>query len=85
LWSITLIDECMQTLSALVRLDDLDGVDLMEAAVADLPEAAGSDAKRRIAVLDHLAQTVRRQGWSTFFSGVIPEYISQQRDGLASD
>jgi hypothetical protein len=59
---MTLIDKCMQTLSALVRLDDLDGVDLMEAAVADLPEAVGSDAKRRIAVLDHLAQTVRRQG-----------------------
>jgi hypothetical protein len=82
---MTPLDKCMQTLSALVRLDDLDGVDLMEAAVAELLEAAGSDAKPRIAVLDHLAQTVRRQGWSTLFAGVIPEHISQQRDGLASD
>jgi hypothetical protein len=75
----------MQALSALVRLDDLDGIDLMEAAVGDLLEAAGSDNKARIAALDVLAQSVRRQGWSTLFAGVILEYISQQQDGLDGD
>jgi hypothetical protein len=82
---MTPLDKCMQTLSALVRLDDLDGVDLMEAAVAELLEAAGSDSKARIVALDHLAQKVRHQGWSTLFAGIILEYISQQRDGLAGD
>ena len=68
--SMTPLDKCMQTLSALVRLDDLDGVDLMEAAVGDLREAAGSDSEVRITALDHLADTVRRQGWKTMFAGL---------------
>jgi hypothetical protein len=81
---MTPLEKCMQTLSALVRLDDLEGVDLMEAAVGDLLEAAGSDSETRIAALDVLAQTVRRQGWSTLFAGHLA-YIAQQRDGLAGE
>ena len=57
--SMTPLDRCMQTLSALVRLDDLEGVDFMEAAVGDLLDAAGSDNEVRIAALDHLAHAVR--------------------------
>jgi uncharacterized membrane-anchored protein len=46
MWSMTPLEKCMQTLSAFVRLDDLEGLDLMEAAVADLLEAAGSAVGR---------------------------------------
>jgi hypothetical protein len=85
MWSMTPLDKCMQTLSALVSLDDLDGIDLMEAAVADLLKAAGSDSKARITALDHLAHAVRQQGWNTTFAGHILYYIAQQRDGLSGE
>ena len=75
----------MQTLSALVRLDDLDSVDLMEAAVGDLLEAAGSDSELRIAALDHLAHAVRHQGWNTGFAEVILAYIALQGARLAGE
>lgn len=83
--SMTPLEKCMQTLSALVRLDDLDAVDFMEAAVRDLLEAAGSDSETRITALDVLAETVRRQEWSTLFAGHILAYIARQRDGLAGE
>jgi hypothetical protein len=85
MWSMTPLEKCMQTLSAFVRLDDLEGLDLMEAAVADLLEAAGSASEARIAALDLLAETVRRQGWSALFAGHILAYIAQQRDRLAGE
>jgi hypothetical protein len=67
---MTPLEKCVQALSALVRLDDLEGLDLMEAAVADLLDAAGSDSGAWIAALDVLAETLRRQGWSTLFAGM---------------
>jgi hypothetical protein len=82
---MTPLDKCMQTLSALVRLDDLEGIDLMEAAVGDLLKAAGSDSEGKIGELDALTNEVRRQGWGTMFAGHILAYIAQQRDGLAGE
>jgi hypothetical protein len=70
MWSMTPLEKCMQTLSAFVRLDDLEGLDLMEAAVADLLEAAGSASEARIAALDVLAETVRRQGGLRCLRGI---------------
>jgi hypothetical protein len=66
---MTPLEKCTQTLSALVRLDDRRGLDLMEAAIGDLLKAAGSDREAGIAALDVLANEVRRQGWGTMFGG----------------
>jgi hypothetical protein len=83
LLSMTPLEKCTQTLSALVRLDDVNGVDFMEAAVGDLLEAAGSDSEVRITALDHLAHAVRHQGWNTGFAEIIFAYIALQRARLA--
>jgi hypothetical protein len=82
---MTALDKCMQTLSALVRLDDPGGVLLMEEAVDGFMHAAGPDSEPRIGALDVLAHAVRCQGWATQFAGHILAYIAQQRDGLDGD
>jgi hypothetical protein len=79
------LDKCMQTLSAPVRLDDVNGVDFMEAAVGDLLEAAGSDSEVRIGALDHLAHAVRHQGWNAGFAEIILFYIALQRVRLVGE
>lgn len=75
----------MQTLSALVRLNDPDAIDLMQAAIRDLLKAAGPDSEAKIGALDVLADEVRRQGWKTMFAGHILACIAQQRAGLAGE
>jgi hypothetical protein len=82
---MTPLEKCVQSLGAIVRFDDLNGVVLMESAVDGLVEAAGSDSGAQIAALDVLADTVRCQGWATPLAGHILAYIAQQRGGLAGD
>jgi hypothetical protein len=79
------LDQCMQSLAAVVRFDDPNGVVIMERAVDRFMMAAGPDSESRIAALDVLTEAVRRYGWATQIADHILEYIAQQRDGLDGD
>jgi hypothetical protein len=82
---MTPLEKCMQSLAAIVRFDDPDGVVLMEEAIYSLIEATGTDSIPKIVVLDVLAEEVARKEWNPELSQLIQDYITQQRKGLAGE
>jgi hypothetical protein len=78
-------ERCLQSLAAVVRFDDANGVVLMEQAIDSLIQAAGTDSVSKILALDDLTEDLRGNGWNTDLAGIIREYIARQRELVIRD
>jgi hypothetical protein len=78
-------ERCLQTLAAVVRFDDANGIVLMEQAIDGLIQAAGTDSVSKILALDNLADDLKSNGWNTDLAGIIREYIARQRERIIRD
>jgi hypothetical protein len=80
---MTPIQQCLQSLAVLAKIDDLNDIRLAESKIDEFVRTAGTENSWQIVALDDLKHEITDRGWGTLCAGHMLDYIARQRAAIA--